>query len=147
MNRDSLRVPCLLDPTRIARIEPGCSVRLNWEIFFFADELARARFLRDPLPWCGALTDPVTLQRFVPEANSPQADHAGQIYYFASAENRGTFATDPEKYATVPHYLIGETRKDVDERERRAAEKAAGEAAKKAGDEAGGTTTEPPPDG
>ena len=125
MARDNLRVPCIVDPTRVARIESKSAVRLNWEVFFFADEAAQERFHRDPLRWCGALTDPVTLQRFVPEASSPQADHAGQTYYFASAETRATFGTDPKKYAPVPHYMIGETRKDVDERARRAAEKAA----------------------
>jgi YHS domain-containing protein len=136
MNRDDLRVPCLVDPTRAARIERDCSARLNWELFFFADEAARARFLEDPLRWCGALTDPVTLQRFVPEADSPTAGHAGQTYYFASAENRALFEGDPEKYAAIPHFMVGESRSDVEERARRAAEKAAeaeGEAPRQGG--------------
>jgi YHS domain-containing protein len=125
MNRDNLRVPCIVDPTRVARIESESAVRLNWEVFFFCDDAARARFLRDPLRWCGALTDPVTLQRFVPEASSPREEHNGHAYYFASAKNRDVFASDPASYVTIPHYLLGETRKDVEERERKQREKEA----------------------
>ena len=128
MTRDSLRVPCIVDPTRVARIESESAVRLNWELFFFCDDEARSRFVRDPLRWCGALTDPVTLRRFVPEATSPRAEHDGTVYYFTSVENRNVFTSKPAEYVTVPHYLLGETRKDVEERERKRREKeAAGE--------------------
>ena len=128
MNQDSLRVPCVVDPTRIARIDRESATVLNWEVFFFCDEEARERFNRDPLRWCGALTDPVTLQRFVPADTSPQVRHEERDYYFASADNRNAFASDPARYATVPHYMLGESRKDVEERERRKREKAQEEA-------------------
>ena len=128
MNQDSLRVPCVVDPTRVARIDSASAIVLNWEVYFFCDDEARERFVRDPLRWCGALTDPVTLQRFVPENTSPQVRHEETVYYFASADSREVFASDPARYATVPHYMLGETRKDVEERERRQREKAQEEA-------------------
>ena len=131
MTRNDLRVPCIVDPTRVARIEREFTVRLNWESFFFCDDDARARFLSDPLRWCGALTDPVTLQRFVPEASSPRAEYDENTYYFAIAENHDLFTTDPTKYVKIPHYLLGETRKDVEERDRKRREK---EAAGKSGE-------------
>ena len=62
MNAEGLKVPCIVDPTRVARIESEFTVRLNWEVFFFCDGDALARFLLDPVRWCGALTDPVTLR-------------------------------------------------------------------------------------
>ncbi len=128
MNQDSLRVPCIVDPTRIARIDGASAILMNWEVFFFCDEEARGRFVRDPLRWCGALTDPVTLQRFVPEDASPRLRHTERVYYFASVDSREAFASDPARYATVPHFMLGETRQDVEERERRRREKAREEA-------------------
>ncbi|MBZ0267847.1 hypothetical protein K8I85_06815 [bacterium] len=132
MNKDSLRVPCVVDPTRVARVESGAEVRLNWEVFFFCDDEARARFLADPLRWCGALTDPVTLERFVPDERSPRLEHAGSPYYFASADHRDAFASAPDRYTVIPGYMLGDTRHDVEERERKRREAAEAEAAEEA---------------
>lgn len=124
MNKDSLLVPCVVDPTRVARVEKGAEVRLNWEVFFFCDDEARARFLADPLRWCGALTDPVTLERFVPDATSPHLEYGGHPYYFASHPHRDAFAAEPDRYVMIPGFMLGESRRDVEERETEAVEEA-----------------------
>jgi YHS domain-containing protein len=132
MNKDSLLVPCVVDPTRVARVESGSEERMNWEVFFFCDDDAHARFVADPLRWCGALTDPVTLERFVPDQRSPHLEHGGHPYYFASAEHRDAFAADPDHYVVVPGYMLGESRHDVEERERKRQEEREAEAAEEA---------------
>jgi len=132
MNKDSLCVPCVVDPTRVARVESGTEVRLNWETFFFCDDEARARFLADPLRWCGALTDPVTLERFVPDERSARVEHGGHPYYFATAAHRDAFASAPDRYAVIPAYMVGENRHDVEERERKRREEKEAEAAEEA---------------
>lgn len=87
-----------LDERRQAVIDAEHCVRLNWEAFFFADAWERERFRSDPLLYCGLLTDPISRQRFRPDANSPRAQHEGVTYYFESADHREAFEAAPEQH-------------------------------------------------
>ena len=90
---------CAVDPASQAVLDPEHRARVNHETYFFSTPRARARFLADPLSWCGTLTDPVSGERFVPRAESPRLDHGGRPYFFASAGTRQIFERDPAAYA------------------------------------------------
>ena len=90
-------LPAIIDSTHC--------ILWNYETFLFANDDEKSRFKLDPTERCGPLTDPVTLQRFVPIASSPHLDHNGRMYYFWSDSTRSTFAMMPDMYA-APHYKM-----------------------------------------
>ena len=78
------------------------SARRVWigqDLFYFASEAERSRFVADPLRWCRALTDPVTQRRFHPTSRSPRLSYAGRPYWFASDSTRGVFVAKPDSFA------------------------------------------------
>lgn len=72
---------------------------VNWEVFFFSDAKAMQTFHKQPLQYCGLLTDPVSQERFQPTRKSPRTEYKGRPYYFISEDNRAAFRRDPEKHA------------------------------------------------
>lgn len=96
VRRKGIEFQDYLDERRPAVIDADHCVRLNYEAFFFADAWERERFLSDPLTYCGLLTDPVSRERFHPDADSPRFQHEGVTYYFQCAANREAFEMDPE---------------------------------------------------
>lgn len=91
---------------RPARIEPALRVRVNHELFYFADTTEVRSFLADPPKYCGAITDPVFEGRFVPEQTSPRLVHDGTIYYFPDSETRAIFAAEPDSFATPKFHMM-----------------------------------------
>lgn len=84
---------------RPARIAAGLRYHVNWEIFYFADRRSLAEFRKNPLEYCGKLTDPVAGVRFQPGPKSPKLIHAGRPYYFLNETTRDRFLADPREYA------------------------------------------------
>ena len=103
LTRKGLSFQDYFDPRRSALIDAEHCVRLNFESFFFADAAGRARFLGDPLAYCGLLTDPVSHKRFRPSAGSTPLEDGGVTWFFESRANREAFAQDPERYR-LPHW-------------------------------------------
>ena len=66
-----------------ARISNDTLVRVNHEVYFFAGEETKRAFEHEPWRWCGRVTDPVTLDRFVPEGGSPSLPYEGRKFFFA----------------------------------------------------------------
>jgi Uncharacterized conserved protein len=97
--------PSAVDPSQVAVIDAGHRVFLNYEVFYFASDELRQKFLADPIAYCGQLTDPVTLLRFQPTASSPRRDYRGRIYLFPAEESAAEFDADPHRYA-VPVYKM-----------------------------------------
>ena len=91
---------------RPARLEPGHRVRLNHELFYFADTTEVRTFIADPPRYCGAITDPVSLARFVPEQVSPRLVHQGTLFYFLDEETRAAFAAQPDSFATPKFHMM-----------------------------------------
>lgn len=87
-----------IDPKLPAVIDVDRRIVVNHEIYFFASRKTADRFERDPLPWCGLLTDPVTQQRFRPAKSSPKLSWKGRAYYFASKDTAAKFEADPDAY-------------------------------------------------
>ncbi len=80
-------------------LDAAHEARVNHETYYFSSPAARARFVADPLRWCGRVTDPVSERRFRPTAASPRASWRGRPYYFGSAATRDRFLADPARYA------------------------------------------------
>ena len=90
---------CAVYPDSVAKVDRNHRERINYEVFYFSSDRARKRFERDPLRYCGYLTDPVTQVRFRPTKRSPRIDFEGRAFYFASDTSRKAFASAPERYA------------------------------------------------
>lgn len=88
-----------VDPKRPARIAAGLRYSVNWEIFYFATRASMDAFRKDPLAYCGWLTDPVTGVRFRPTARSPKFLQAGRWYFFTSDSTRTEFMRAPFDYS------------------------------------------------
>src|SRR5438105_3843801 len=64
------KIPCVVHPYKPAVIDSASVVLINHDVFVFSDSAARAEFLADPLRYATRLTDPVSLKRFQPNAQS-----------------------------------------------------------------------------
>jgi len=94
-----VRPSCAMHADQRAVMDPAHRAFVNHEVFFFSTRALRALFLKDPLRWCGVLTDPVSGERFQPDRTAPRADHEGRPYYFLSPGTLARFRTDPTMYA------------------------------------------------
>ena len=94
-----VKLPSALDPARPARLEPAYRVRVNYEIFYFADSTQLRRFQANPLRSCGLLTDPVSRARFRPSPRSPRTTFKGRPYFFQSREDLEVFSAMPDSFA------------------------------------------------
>jgi len=74
-------------------------VFVNHEIYFFSNRGALDRFRKQPLRYCGIVTDPVSRARFRPTARSPHRDYHGRPYFFTSDSTRLTFQAAPDSFA------------------------------------------------
>lgn len=98
LNELGLAFSCVVDPSRPAILDAAHRLLVNHEVYFFSSEQARAAFRKDPIRWCGLVTDPVTGLRFRPGRASPRLEYEGRPYYFASRGSRKTFRADPARY-------------------------------------------------
>ena len=105
LNELGIAVPSLFDSSRSVIIDSAHLTSLNYETFLFADDKEQVRFRHEPTRYCGALTDPVTLSRFIPVASSPHLDYDDRTYYFWSDSTRAQFETMPDMYA-APHHKM-----------------------------------------
>ena len=86
-------------PDRPAKLSPRLRYHVNWEIFYFSDRMSLDAFRRNPLAYCGLLTDPVNRGRFHPNAQSPHVTYGGRAYYFMNTMSRDTFLSRPTDFA------------------------------------------------
>jgi YHS domain-containing protein len=92
-------VPCAVDAKKQARPRREWTTRLNWEIFMFSSQKARRTFDRDPLRYCGLLTDPVSQRRFQPLPTSPTRTYMDRRFYFESDSTLAVFTATPDSFA------------------------------------------------
>lgn len=85
-------------PKKNAVFDSSVKATLNQDIFFFSSVAALKQFKKDPLRYCGLLTDPVTRARFKPTKSSPHVAFRGRDYYFVDATTLARFQADPEKF-------------------------------------------------
>jgi YHS domain-containing protein len=99
MKEQAIVVRCAVEPRRLARIDAAHRLEINHELYYVHDIATRVRFGRDPLPYCGRVTDPVSRQRFRPTARSPRLEHNGRLYFFADPRSVRTFQASPDSFA------------------------------------------------
>ena len=88
-----------VDPTRLGSLDAKLHAKVNGEIYRFASEVTRRRFMANPVRWCGILRDPVSNVRFIPDRLSPRLRQALGPYFFASDSTFRAFVADTVKYA------------------------------------------------
>ena len=96
--RKGLSFRCYFEAERMAVLDDAHQVRLNYEAFFFAETADAERFRKDPVAYCGLVTDPVTKRRFRPTVHSPRSEHEEVLYFFETDIGRADFDAHPEKY-------------------------------------------------
>ena len=94
-----IRVADPVQPSHLASLDPGLRAEVNHEVFLFSDRSTLEKFRKNPLRWCGILTDPVSRQRFRPTARSPHLTYNGRPYYFTNDLNLRTFRAIPDRFA------------------------------------------------
>jgi YHS domain-containing protein len=93
-----LALRCPVRPARRAVFDSSLRARVNQDIYFLSSVAALKRFRKDPLRFCGKVTDPVNHVRFQPTKASPHVTFRGRDYYFASESTLATFQSAPERY-------------------------------------------------
>jgi YHS domain-containing protein len=96
----SIQVPCVVHPDKQARIESQLRAWVNHELYYFSDDKAFSSFRKDPLKYCGLVTDPVTRRRFRPDKRSPRFSYKDRPYYFSSDSTLKAFEATPDSFAT-----------------------------------------------
>jgi len=99
LHRRGVELRCATDSSKSARIEARLRSAVNHELFYFSDSTALRRFRRDPLRFCGLLTDPVSRGRFRPTSRSPRLEFKGRPYYFQNRLDLETFTAMPDSFA------------------------------------------------
>jgi YHS domain-containing protein len=95
----AISVPDAVNRRRKAVVSSATRERLNYEIFYFADRASLERFRRDPVRYCGLLTNPADQMRFRPSKNSPRLTHAGRLYLFPDVASLRKFQSMPDSLA------------------------------------------------
>ena len=99
LNELGITLPCAVDPSRPAVIDASMRALVNHEAYFFSGDGAMKAFQAAPYRFTGKVTDPVTLVRFIPTAESPTRSYGGRLFYFSSAETAAAFDKDLAKYS------------------------------------------------
>lgn len=107
LKAQNMTLPSAVDPSRTAVLDANHRVFVNYEVYFFADQELKATFLKDPTAFTGELTNPVTMQRFLPSSNALRAEHAGRLFLFPDAASAQTFEAEPDRFA-LPVYRMPE---------------------------------------
>jgi len=96
---NAVKLPCAVDPKQPALLSPNTRAYVNHEIYFFSSPNAMKKFRKDPLNYCGTLTDPVSRARFTPSRKSPRFDFMDRPYYFSSDSTLMVFKSMPDTFA------------------------------------------------
>lgn len=91
----AIEPPDLFHKGKKATVDTSTRYRIGFELYYFSTLDDRARFKKDPLRYCGILTDPITMERFRPTAASPHTTYEQRLYYFESDSTKAVFLKDP----------------------------------------------------
>jgi hypothetical protein len=70
LNDFHIQLPCAVDSTAQAILDPEHRAFVNHEVYYFSSESARQQFEAHPYEFTGKVTDPVSLSRFQPIESS-----------------------------------------------------------------------------
>jgi YHS domain-containing protein len=100
LNDFQIQLPCCVDSTQLAILDPEHRAFVNHEVYFFSSDAARDQFNAEPYRYTGLVTDPVSLSRFQPTSASQHRSAAGRLFYFESDSTLARFDDDPGQYST-----------------------------------------------
>ena len=100
LNDFHIQLPCCVDSTQLAILDPVHREFVNHEVYFFSSDAAHDQFNAEPYRYTGLVTDPVSLERFQPTVSSQNRTAAGRLFYFASDSTLAQFDQDPDVYST-----------------------------------------------
>ena len=98
LNELGITLPCAVDSSRTAIIDASHRAFVNYEAYYFSDDAAMKVFIVEPYRYTGKVTDPVSIARFIPTADSPTRSFGGRLFYFISNETAATFDTNQAMY-------------------------------------------------
>jgi YHS domain-containing protein len=101
LNELGVQVPDFFDTTKASVLDFPTRSRVNFETFFFAEQVEKARFDADPTRYVGLLVDPVNKMRFHPSTTSPRFDYNNRPFFFSSDSTRAMFAATPDSFAVA----------------------------------------------
>jgi len=100
LNDFDIQLPCCVDTTQMAILDPEHRAFVNHEVYFFSSDATRDQFNAEPYRYAGRVTDPVSLTRFQPTSSSQHRTAAGRVFYFESDSTLALFDRDPALYST-----------------------------------------------
>jgi YHS domain-containing protein len=89
---------CPVNKAGAAKISRESRVVLNNDLHYFCCANCPKAFAGDPSKFVKEVKDPVTGKTFAVKADSPKTVVHGQIYLFASGDNKAAFEKDRDKY-------------------------------------------------
>jgi len=95
-----ITLACPVDPDETAILDPAHRVLLNYEAYYMSSAQALERFRQAPHRYTGAVTDPVSRNRFQPDEGSPATIYDARTFLFESAETLERFQASPDDFAT-----------------------------------------------
>lgn len=101
-----ITLSCVVDPEQAAIIDFAHRISIGYETYFVGSQTAKRSFEKDPLRYCGFLTDPVTKQLFRPNESSPRDTNNGRPWYFMSDSTHMLFAMMPESYRDPAYRML-----------------------------------------
>jgi YHS domain-containing protein len=97
---------CVVQRDQQAILDSAHRISIGYETYFVSSQTAKKSFEKNPLRYCGFLTDPVTKQLFRPSESSPRDTNNGRPWYFASDSTRMMFAMMPESYRDPSYRML-----------------------------------------
>lgn len=98
LNELGITLPCAVDSSQTAIIDASHRAFVNYEAYYFSGEATMKAFIAEPYRYTGKVTDPVSMVRFVPTAESPSRSFGGRLFYFISNETAATFDSNQMMY-------------------------------------------------
>lgn len=99
LNELGITLSCAVDPSRPAILDASMRALVNHEAYFFSGDVAMKAFQAEPYRYTGKVTDPVSLVRFIPTAESPTRSYGGRLFYFSTNETAAAFDADLARYS------------------------------------------------
>lgn len=86
-------------PRKKAIIDSSRRIMIGQDIYFFSSLATMNRFRKDPVVYCGKITDPVSHVRFRPSKTSPHVVYRSRDYWFAADSTKARFQAEPTRFA------------------------------------------------